>query len=202
MPVKPLYLPTLTHTRVWYLADATNVVLGRMASQIALILMGKRKPVYHPTEDCGDFVVVINGKKVALTGKKRLQKVYRYHSGWVGGLKEIPFEEMIEKKPEEVILRAVSGMLPKNNLREDRLSRLKVFPDENHPYVANITEKLIFPQRQDTLRILPKERREMNEGFDLVEKLKQEGLKGLNKEGIPLVDWTKLQAQKKKKMKL
>ena len=113
--------------RNWYLVDAEGKTLGRLATEIATILRGKHKPTFTPHVDGGDFVVVVNASKVVLTGKKLDQKYYRYHTGYVGGLKEISYREMMEKKPEEVVAHAVSGMLPKNKLRARMMTRLRVF---------------------------------------------------------------------------
>ncbi|RKP06948.1 50S ribosomal protein L13 [Thamnocephalis sphaerospora] len=131
----------LAYARVWHIVDANERILGRMATRIATTLMGKHKPIYDPAADCGDYVVVINAKSVKVTGRKAQQKMYRHHTGYPGGLKEIPFERMIERKPDEVIRKAVSGMLPKNRLRDVRLKRLLIFPDEKHPYAANIVKR-------------------------------------------------------------
>ncbi|CAG8601152.1 28120_t:CDS:2 [Dentiscutata erythropus] len=128
----------LAYVRTWHLVDAKQRILGRMAANIATTLMGKHKPIYDPASDCGDYVVVINSKEVAVTGKKAEQKLYRHHSGYPGGLKTIPYKDMLEKKPDEIIRKAVSGMLPKNRLRYRRLNRLFIFPDDNHPYEKNI----------------------------------------------------------------
>ncbi|CAB4486459.1 ribosomal protein L13 [Rhizophagus irregularis] len=130
----------LAYARVWHLVDARQRILGRMATRIATTLMGKHKPIYDPASDCGDYVVVINAKEVIVTGKKAEQKLYRHHTGYPGGLKEIVYKDLQEKKPDEIIRKAVSGMLPKNKLRENRLSRLYVFPDEENPYEQNITK--------------------------------------------------------------
>ncbi|CAG8616601.1 15175_t:CDS:2, partial [Acaulospora colombiana] len=128
----------LAYARVWHLVDARQRILGRMAVNIATTLMGKHKPIYDPASDCGDYVVVINAREVVVTGKKEDQKLYRHHTGYPGGLKTINYKRLMEKDPAEIIRKAVSGMLPKNRLREVRLERLKIFPDENHPYDANI----------------------------------------------------------------
>jgi large subunit ribosomal protein L13 len=114
-----------------------------MATQIAILLMGKNKPIYTRGNDCGDHVVVTNAKEVALTGRKREQKYYFSHSGYPGGSKFRPFERVIEQNPAEVIIHAVKGMLPKNKLRQFRLDRLKVFPDEANPYAQNIVKDMI-----------------------------------------------------------
>jgi len=120
--------------RDWYLVDATGKTLGRLASEIAKILMGKNKPTYTPHIDGGDFVVVVNAEKVFVTGKKLNQKIYYKHTGYFGHLKETTLKEMLEKKPEEVIRLAVRGMLPKNKLRDRRLKRLKVYAGPGHPH--------------------------------------------------------------------
>jgi len=120
--------------RDWYLVDATGKTLGRLASEIAKILMGKNKPTYTPHIDGGDFVVVVNAEKVFVTGKELNQKIYYKHTGYFGHLKETTLKEMLEKKPEEVIRLAVRGMLPKNKLRDRRLKRLKVYAGPEHPH--------------------------------------------------------------------
>ncbi len=122
--------------RAWHLVDASQVSLGRMASRIALILQGKHKPSYTPGVDSGDFVVVTNAAKLVVTGRKAQQKVYRYHTGWVGGLKEVPFERMLERHPERIIQLAVRRMLPKTVLGKQMLSKLKVYAGAEHPHQA------------------------------------------------------------------
>ncbi|GAA5978250.1 hypothetical protein JCM5350_002240 [Sporobolomyces pararoseus] len=130
----------LAFARTWRGVDATDQVLGRMATRIAIVLMGKHKPVYDQSNDCGDYVVVKNATKVKVTGKKQDQLIYRHHTMFPGGLKEIPYKTMMERKPEEIIRRAVSGMLPKNRLRQKRLDRLLIFPDNDigPAYEANL----------------------------------------------------------------
>lgn len=120
--------------RNWHLVNADDAVLGRMASKIAVLLMGKHKPTYATHIDMGDWVVVINAKDVKLTGRKAQQKVYQKHSGYPGGFKEIKFEKMISEQPEKVIRLAVSRMLPNNRLRSKRMARLKVFAGETDKY--------------------------------------------------------------------
>ena len=120
--------------REWHLIDASSKIVGRLAPQIAKFLQGKHKRNYAPYLDMGDYVVVINAKKVIVSGKKADQKIYTRYSGYPGGLKEISFSKLLEEKPEEIVKRAVSGMLPKNKLRKKRLARLYVFADENHPF--------------------------------------------------------------------
>lgn len=122
--------------RRWYLVDAKDKTLGRLASKIALILSGKNKPIYTPHLDTGDFVVVINAKNIKVTGKKREGKIYYRHSGYPGGLKKKPFERLIEEKPEQIITTAVKGMLPKNKLGRRMLKKLKVYPGSTHPHQA------------------------------------------------------------------
>ncbi|KAJ3553655.1 hypothetical protein NM688_g3490 [Phlebia brevispora] len=121
----------LAYARVWHHVDASDRVLGKLAERIATVLMGKHKPIYDPSVDCGDYVVVSNARKVKVTGKKAQQIVYRHHTMYPGGLKEIPYKQMMEKKPDEIIRQAVSGMLPKNKLRDRRLERLRIFEDED-----------------------------------------------------------------------
>ena len=130
--------------RKWYIVDAEGKTLGRLATEIATVLRGKNKVTFTPHVDGGDFVVVVNAEKVVLTGKKLEQKMYRYHTGYVGGLKEIPYKEMMAKKPEEVVAHAVSGMLPKNKLRSRMMARLRVFAGPNHDHAAQNPEVLNF----------------------------------------------------------
>lgn len=120
--------------RHWHLVDVGGKILGREASQIAQLLIGKDKVYFAPHLDCGDYVVVVNADKVRLSGKKEQQKKYRRHSGYPGGFKEIPFADQMKRDSRKVIELAVSKMLPKNKLRLRRLRRLKVFTDEKHPY--------------------------------------------------------------------
>ncbi|KAG5644809.1 hypothetical protein DXG03_007631 [Asterophora parasitica] len=134
----------LAYARVWHHVDASDRVLGKLAERIALVLMGKHKPIYDPSVDCGDYVIVTNSRNVKVTGRKDQQLLYRKHSMFPGGLKETPYKDMMQKKPDEVrklfssfaasteqpqiIRHAVAGMLPKNKLRERRLERLRIFP--------------------------------------------------------------------------
>ena len=120
----------------WYLVDAADLVLGRLATQIATILRGKNKPYFTPHLDTGDYVVVINAEKVRLTGNKELQKTYQRYSGYPGGRREIPFKRMLKEKPEEVITHAVKGMLPKNSLGRQIITKLKVYAGNQHPHTA------------------------------------------------------------------
>ena len=125
----------------WHLVDAKDQILGRLATNIAMKLMGKDKVGYTPNLATGDYVVVVNSSGVKLTGNKSIQKEYFKHSGYPGGEKMIKFEEMMEKNPSDVIVSAVRGMLPKNKLRDVMMKRLKVFPHEGHPFEKNITKK-------------------------------------------------------------
>ena len=123
-------------TRQWHVVDATDVVLGRLASQIATLLRGKHKPTFAPHMDIGDFVVVINADKVALTGSKREQKMDHRHSGYPGGLRSTSYARLIEQNPRRVIEKAVKGMLPHNKLSRQQLTKLKVYAGPNHPHTA------------------------------------------------------------------
>jgi len=123
-------------TRAWYVLDANNQVLGRLASRAAVLLMGKHKPTYAPFLDVGDHVVVVNAAKVRLTGRKEDQKVYRRHSGYPGGLKETTVRRVRASHPTRLVRDAVAGMLPKTKLGKHMLSKLKVYAGEQHPHQA------------------------------------------------------------------
>ena len=120
----------------WLLLDARDETLGRLSSKIASILMGKNKAQYTPHNDLGDYVVVVNAEKIRVTGNKDIQKKYYKHTGYPGGLKSSTFSEIIEKNPENVILKAVKGMLPKNKLSNSMISKLKVYEGDNHPHAG------------------------------------------------------------------
>lgn len=126
----------------WYLVDAKDMVLGRLATQIATILRGKNKPYFSPHLDTGDYVVVINADKVRLTGNKELQKTYKRYSGYPSGQTVIPFKRMIQEHPERIIEHAVKGMLPKNILGRQIFNKLKVYAGTEHPHIAQ-TPKLL-----------------------------------------------------------
>lgn len=130
--------------RKWYIIDAEDKVLGRLASEIASVLRGKRKPIFTPHVDTGDFVIVINAEKVRLTGGKWDKKVHAYHTGYPGGRREVVYKEMREKHPERVIELAVKGMLPKNRLGRAMFRKLKVYAGENHPHEAQKPEVYEF----------------------------------------------------------
>jgi large subunit ribosomal protein L13 len=120
----------------WYLVDAQDMILGRLATQIATRLRGKHKPIFTPHADTGDFVVVINADKVALTGNKWDNKMYYRHTGYMGGLKQISAKKLMEKKPDQVLYMAVKRMLPKNSLGRRQLKKLKIYAGSEHPHVA------------------------------------------------------------------
>lgn len=122
--------------REWLVIDATDMVLGRLATEIAQILKGKKKPQYTPHVDTGDFVIVVNAEKVRLTGNKAETKTYYSHSGYIGGLKEVSYQRMLAKHPERIIEKAVKGMLPKNTLGRAMNKKLKVYAGPNHPHAA------------------------------------------------------------------
>lgn len=127
----------LAYARVWHHVDASDRVLGKLAERIALALMGKHKPICDKSVDCGDYVVVTNARRIKVSGKKQEQKLYRKHTMYPGALKENKYEDVMEKKPHEIITHAVSGMLPKNKLRDRRLARLKVFGGSNMGIYGN-----------------------------------------------------------------
>lgn len=129
---KPTKLSQIKHE--WHILDAQGKILGRLATGIAHLLMGKGKPYFVRHLDCGDYVVVTNAQNVKVTGKKEEQKIYFRHSGYPGGFRQEPLKRWREKKPEEIILHAVRGMLPQNKLRERIIKRLRVFPGSDHPY--------------------------------------------------------------------
>ncbi len=131
--------------RKWYLVDARDQILGRMASQIANRLRGKYKPEFSPHIDNGDFIVVVNCEKIKVTGNKLLDKKYYRHSGWVGSLKETSLADKLARHPERVISQAVRGMLPKNRLGRAMLKRLKVYVGDNHPHLAQKPQPLELP---------------------------------------------------------
>jgi large subunit ribosomal protein L13 len=125
-----------TVERKWYIVDATDVVLGRLSSQVASILRGKNKPTFTPHVDTGDYVIVINCEKVVLTGKKLEQKYYTYHTGYIGGLKQVQYKKIMNEKPEFAVHQAVKGMLPKNTLGRKMIKKLKVYAGSEHEHQA------------------------------------------------------------------
>lgn len=133
-----------TVERNWYIVDATDMVLGRLASQVAAILRGKNKPTFTPHVDTGDHVIIINCDKVKLTGKKLEQKYYTYHTGYVGGLKEVQYKKIMAEKPEFAVYHAVKGMLPKNSLGRKMLKKLRVYAGSEHKHQAQGPVELKF----------------------------------------------------------
>jgi len=126
--------------RKWFVIDADGKSLGRVAAKVAYVLRGKNKPIYTPHQEIGDYVIVLNAAKVAVTGRKRQQKMYYHHSGYLGGMKVTSFEKMIEKKPTFPLERAIQGMLPHNRLGRKLFKNVKVYPGESHPHVAQKPE--------------------------------------------------------------
>ncbi len=132
--------------RNWWVVDAEGKNLGRLASEIATVLRGKNKPQFTPHVDTGDFVVVVNAEKIAVTGNKMTGKIYYRHSGYPGGLKSRTLEQMIQRRPTEVLRKAVKGMLPKNRLAARQLTKLKIYAGPNHPHAAQGPEELPWQQ--------------------------------------------------------
>ena len=128
--------------RKWYVVDAEGIALGRLASKVAAILRGKNKPTFTPNVDTGDFVIVLNTDKVVLTGKKLEDKFYRYHSGYIGGLKEVPYKKLMAEKSDLAVYEAVKGMLPKNSLGRAMLKKLRVYKGAEHNHAAQKPEVL------------------------------------------------------------
>ena len=131
-----------TIERKWYVVDATDMTLGRLASEVAKVLRGKNKPTFTPHIDTGDYVIVVNAEKIKVTGKKLDQKVYYHHSEYVGGMKETTLREMLAKKPEKVVELAVKGMLPKGPLGREMFTKLHVYAGAEHPHTAQNPEVL------------------------------------------------------------
>ena len=131
-----------TVERKWYVVDATNIPLGRLASKVASILRGKNKPTYTPNVDTGDFVIIINSDKTVLTGKKYEDKYYRYHTGYIGGLKEISYKKLMAERSDLAVYEAVKGMLPKNSLGRKMIKKLRVFKGAEHNHAAQKPEEL------------------------------------------------------------
>jgi len=129
-------------TKRWYLVDAQDKVLGRLATNVATRLRGKHKPTFAPHADTGDFIVVVNAEKVRLTGRKWDKKIYYRHTGYIGGLKQISAKKLREKRPEDLVRFAVKGMLPKNSLGRRQLKKLKIYAGPDHPHQAQEPERL------------------------------------------------------------
>ena len=135
-PMKTYVATPSDREREWLVVDATGQTLGRLATRIADALRGKRKPAYTPHVDTGDFVIVVNAEKISVTGSKRSSKLYHRHSGYPGGLKTRTFEEMLARRPEEIIRLAVKGMVPRTRLARKQLTKLKVYAGPDHPHIA------------------------------------------------------------------
>ncbi|PAX54175.1 50S ribosomal protein L13 [Brunnivagina elsteri] len=143
MTAQKTYLPPVSTLQGdWYVIDAADQRLGRLATEIAMILRGKRKPQYTPHLDTGDFVIIVNAEKITVTGKKRSQKLYRRHSGRPGGMKTETFAKLQDRLPERIIEQAVKGMLPKNSLGKQLFTKLKVYAGETHPHAAQQPKEL------------------------------------------------------------
>jgi large subunit ribosomal protein L13 len=143
--MKTVSAKTIPENRRWYVVDATDRTLGRLASQVASRLRGKHQPIFTPHADTGDFIIVINAEKVRLSGRKWQQKVYYRHSGFMGGLKSITAKKLREKRPENLVRYAVWGMLPKNRLGRKLYKKLKVYAGPDHPHEAQQPEPLELP---------------------------------------------------------
>lgn len=135
-----------TVERKWYVIDATDIPMGRLASQVAAILRGKNKPTFTPHVDTGDYVIVINSDKVKLTGKKLTQKMYRHHTGYIGNMKEENYQKLMEERSDFAIELAVKGMLPKTNMGREMLKRLKVYKNAEHNHEAQKPEILVLKE--------------------------------------------------------
>ena len=133
-----------TVERDWYVVDATNKTLGRLASQIALRLRGKHKPTYTPHVDTGDYIIVLNAEKVSVTGRKMTDKTYHWHTGYPGGIKNITLEKLLQKAPERVLEKAVKGMMPNNPLGRAMFRKLKVYAGDKHHHTAQQPKELII----------------------------------------------------------
>jgi large subunit ribosomal protein L13 len=140
--VKSYMARPLEVERRWYVVDADGQTLGRLAAEIARVLRGKSKPQYTPHVDTGDFVVVVNAERIAVTGRKAEQKVYRRHSGYPGGLKTTSYEQLLERQPTEILRKAVKGMMPKTRLARQQLRKLKIYAGPEHPHAAQSPQKL------------------------------------------------------------
>jgi large subunit ribosomal protein L13 len=134
--MKPFMAKNGQIERKWYVVDATGLPLGRLASQVAAVLRGKNKPTFTPNVDTGDHVIIINTDKVILTGKKLDKKFYTYHTGYVGGLKQIPYSKMMAEKSDLAVYEAVKGMLPKNSLGRQMITKLRVYKGAEHNHIA------------------------------------------------------------------
>ena len=140
--MKTLFAKNTDVDRKWHVIDADGLVVGRLASRVAMVLRGKNKPIFTPHTDTGDFVIIINAEKVRFTGRKLEQKAYYHHSGYPGGIKKEVAKDIMKESPERIIISAVKGMLPKNTLGRQQLSKLKVYAGVDHPHQAQNPEVL------------------------------------------------------------
>ncbi|KAJ7552700.1 hypothetical protein O6H91_06G065500 [Diphasiastrum complanatum] len=150
--------PAVTNGLRWRVFDAKGQVLGRLSSRIAVTLMGKDKPTYTPNKDEGDVCIVLNAQDIGVTGNKLTDKVYYWHTGYIGHLKERTLKDQMRKDSTEVIRKAVSRMLPRNKLRDDRLLKLRIFADDSHPFTDKPLEPYIMPPRK-VREMRPREKR-------------------------------------------
>ncbi|MDR0589278.1 MAG: 50S ribosomal protein L13 [Spirochaetaceae bacterium] len=134
--MKTIFIKPAEVERKWFVIDAEGKILGRVAAKVASIVRGKEKPIYAPHQEVGDYVVVVNADKIAVTGRKAQQKLYYHHSGYVGGLKTVTFEKLIDRHPAAPLELAIKGMLPKGPLGRKLLKNVKVYPGPNHPHAA------------------------------------------------------------------
>ena len=141
--MKTVYVSTKDVPRKWYVIDAEGVILGKLAVEVAKLLRGKHKPEYTPYQEIGDYVVVVNADKIAVTGRKPMQKMYHHHSGYPGGLKSTPFAKMIVNKPTYPVEHAIRGMLPKNRLGRKLFTNVKVYAGTEHPHSAQKPESFV-----------------------------------------------------------
>ena len=152
--------------RKWYVVDATDLVLGRLASNVANILRGKNKPTYTPNVDTGDFVIIVNCDKVRLTGKKLEKKFHIYHTGYVGGLKQVQYKKLMEEKPEKAVLLAVKGMLPKNSMGRNQLKRLRVWAGiSSRDCAFSQVRNIPTPRRSPKSSLSKLRRRRIDDGY-------------------------------------
>ncbi len=142
IPMKTFMPKAENIERKWYIVDAEGQTLGRLASEVAKVLSGKCKPIYTPHVDTGDHVIIINAEKIVVTGKKADQKLYRHYTGYVGGLKEISYKDLMIKKPEDILMHAVKGMLPKNKIGRQMLKKLRIYKGSEHKHDAQQPEVL------------------------------------------------------------
>ena len=143
MRPKTSHLNHSSHEAAWHLVDAEGQILGRLATKIAMTLMGKQRPSYSPHFDGGDAVVIVNAERILVTGNKASQKVYVYHTGYPGGRREVPYADMMENHPERILEKAIQRMMPKNKLGRERIKKLHIYAGSEHPHVAQQPQPLV-----------------------------------------------------------